>query len=133
MKIVYDKVSLEILYADSIGLAEPDSTQGVIEVNPLTDSIEDYEIQNQNTDDGVDNYVLVKKDAATVSATRESNQWGVVRKVRTGLLNKTDWTQSADSPLTDSKKTEWSTYRQALRDVTTQSDPFNITWPQEPS
>ena len=28
-----------------------------------------------------------------------------------------DWTQSADSPLSDSKKAEWATYRQALRDV----------------
>ena len=133
MKIFYDKVSLDILYADSVGLAEPDLTQGVIEVSPLPDSIENYEVQNQNTDDGIDNYVLVKKDAATITAKQESDKWGIVRSERATLLNKTDWTQSGDSPLTDSKKTEWATYRQALRDVTTQADPFNITWPQEPS
>jgi hypothetical protein len=27
---------------------------------------------------------------------------------------------------------EWSAYRQALRDVTTQTDPFSITWPTKP-
>ena len=56
-----------------------------------------------------------------------------LREMRDDKLLKTDWTQNADSPLTDSKKTEWVTYRQALRDITKQSDPFNITWPTEPS
>jgi len=28
-------------------------------------------------------------------------------------------------------KTAWATYRQALRDITTQADPFNITWPNQ--
>ena len=49
-----------------------------------------------------------------------------------------DWTQFNDSPLTDAKKDEWKTYRQALRDITS-SQPTpnielsNITWPTEPS
>lgn len=29
--------------------------------------------------------------------------------------------------------TEWATYQQALRDITTQNDPFNITWPTPPA
>jgi hypothetical protein len=33
------------------------------------------------------------------------------------LLNECDWTQLADSPLTDQKRSEWATYRQALRDI----------------
>lgn len=40
-----------------------------------------------------------------------------VRKQRDELLLASDWTQGADSPLTDSKKAEWVTYRQALRDM----------------
>ena len=28
---------------------------------------------------------------------------------------------------------DWKNYRQALRDVPTQSDPDNITWPTKPS
>ena len=27
----------------------------------------------------------------------------------------------------------WRTYRQALRDITKQSDPSNLTWPNKPS
>ncbi len=67
------------------------------------------------------------------TAEKTNTQWNAVRTQRTGKLKTSDWTQGADSPLTDSKKTEWVTYRQALRDITKQSDPFNITWPTEPS
>jgi hypothetical protein len=40
-----------------------------------------------------------------------------LRAARTRELSQTDWTQVADSPLSDSKKAEWATYRQALRDL----------------
>jgi hypothetical protein len=36
--------------------------------------------------------------------------------------------------MSDSKKTEWSTYRQALRDLpASTSDPLNPIWPVKPS
>ena len=49
-----------------------------------------------------------------------------------------DWTQGADSPLTSTKKAEWATYRQALRDIMSNlpSDldhPDNVSWPSTPS
>jgi hypothetical protein len=31
-----------------------------------------------------------------------------------------------------STKESWAIYRQALRDITNQADPFNITWPTPP-
>ena len=71
-------------------------------------------------------------DTRTTSE-KTAAEWKFVRTEITKLLKASDWTQNADSPLTDSKKAEWVTYRQALRDVPTQSDPFNITWPTEPS
>jgi len=40
-----------------------------------------------------------------------------LRSARTQLLWDSDWTQMPDSPLTDAKKSEWSTYRQELRDL----------------
>ena len=40
-----------------------------------------------------------------------------VREKRDKLLNFSDWTQMPDSPLSESKKTEWATYRQQLRDM----------------
>ena len=49
-------------------------------------------------------------------------------------LKKCDWRVGPDSPLSDSKKAEWQTFRQALRDITTQSGfPTNVTWPTKPS
>tara|TARA_Y100000590_G_scaffold247172_1_gene277751 strand:- start:33 stop:314 length:282 start_codon:yes stop_codon:yes gene_type:complete len=41
----------------------------------------------------------------------------MVRNERTLRLQECDWTQSPDSALTDAKKAEWATYRQALRDM----------------
>tara|TARA_B100001113_G_scaffold248987_1_gene205051 strand:- start:104 stop:589 length:486 start_codon:yes stop_codon:yes gene_type:complete len=40
-----------------------------------------------------------------------------VKQYRNALLSWSDWTQGNDSPLGSSKKTEWQTYRQALRDL----------------
>ena len=54
--------------------------------------------------------------------------------MRNMLLRDSDWTQFNDSPLSDSKKTEWKTYRQNLRDLpATEEDPENPTWPTKPS
>jgi hypothetical protein len=40
-----------------------------------------------------------------------------IRSQRNDLLAKCDWTVLADSPLTEEKRAEWLTYRQALRDI----------------
>jgi hypothetical protein len=65
-------------------------------------------------------------------AARTEQEWVAVRGQRNFRLSMCDWTQLADAPLTDEKRSEWVLYRQALRDITTQSDPFNITWPTRP-
>ena len=54
------------------------------------------------------------------------------RQKRNELLRETDWTQLNDSPLIAGKKAEWVSYRQTLRDITDQSDIFNIVWPDKP-
>ena len=56
-----------------------------------------------------------------------------VRSDRNSLLRQSDWTQMPDSALSDSKKTEWVTYRKSLRDIPSQSGfPKTITWPTAP-
>lgn len=40
-----------------------------------------------------------------------------IRARRNDLLAKCDWTVLVDSPLTEEKRAEWITYRQALRDI----------------
>ena len=53
-----------------------------------------------------------------------------VRKQRNDLLAACDWTQVADAPV---DKDAWATYRQALRDITTQVGfPLSIDWPVAP-
>lgn len=61
-----------------------------------------------------------------------NGQWTFIRYQRNELLTECDWTQLQDSPLSEQKKEEWQTYRQSLRDITLQSDPFNIIWPTKP-
>ena len=45
------------------------------------------------------------------------NSWDRIRNERGAVLESTDWTQVSDSALDAGKKTEWSTYRGALRDI----------------
>tara|TARA_Y100000114_G_C11629906_1_gene263908 strand:- start:44 stop:469 length:426 start_codon:yes stop_codon:yes gene_type:complete len=47
----------------------------------------------------------------------------LLRVERNRLLAETDWTQLPNAPLTDAKKKEWETYRQALRDLPSKSTP----------
>ena len=61
-----------------------------------------------------------------------------LRMQRDGLIAKTDWRMLPDYPGTN--QTEWQTYRQALRDITTQTPSLDvdgnltgITWPTPPN
>ena len=52
------------------------------------------------------------------------------RSRRDSLLLASDWTQLPDVPA--ATRLAWQSYRQALRDITTQPDPTNIVWPTSP-
>jgi hypothetical protein len=41
-----------------------------------------------------------------------------LRQRRNSLLSSSDWTVLSDNQLTTTEKTNWKTYRQALRDIT---------------
>ena len=71
-----------------------------------------------------------KVEATTTEerTTLINKQWSGIREERDEKLKETDWRASSDLTMSD----DWKTYRQALRDIPTQSDPFNITWPTEP-
>ena len=68
--------------------------------------------------------------------------WEILRIERNKLLKETDKYMVLDYPnLSESKKNEWITYRQLLRDLPLNANPsvneeselINITWPQQPS
>lgn len=68
---------------------------------------------------------------AWVDPRTPTTQWAVVRAERDARIAKTDWTQLDDTPAV--AKGKWKTYRQALRDVTNQANPFAIVWPVPPA
>ena len=67
-----------------------------------------------------------------------------LRSERDNLLLSSDFTQLGDIGLSESKKTEWINYRQALRDITKTASPklleelpvldlSSVTFPTKPS
>ena len=56
------------------------------------------------------------------------HQWITLRTKRLKLLQETDYMGNSDYPITN----EWREYRQALRDITEQGNPFDIIWPNKP-
>ena len=75
----------------------------------------------------------------TKDARLLADEWTRIRRERDRLLTESDWTQGNDSPLSESKKTEWGTYRTSLRDLPSNHSGFSdpktdiITWPTKPS
>ena len=71
------------------------------------------------------------------AVARIDNILEILRLKRDVLLAESDWTQVNDSPLSDTKKEEWSVYRQALRDLPTNNinatSIDDITFPTPPS
>lgn len=66
----------------------------------------------------------------TVEAIPDAEKAGQVRAERNTKLSDSDWTQVADAPV---DKQAWATYRQALRDISTQTGfPWTVDWPVAP-
>ena len=86
---------------------------------------------NDVTQKIVDGQIVNKTQSVDTSALASE-----VREERKIILDWCDWTQSPDSPLSDSKKAEWATFRQALRDLPSHSNWPNLQeadWPDEPT
>ena len=77
-----------------------------------------------------DGETTAAEQEAAYKATKDAEQAKSVRQSRSDRLADCDWTQVADSPV---DKAVWATYRQALRDITTQDGfPWTVTWPDAP-
>jgi hypothetical protein len=72
----------------------------------------------------------VEQEAA-YKAAKDEEQAKSIRTSRNEKLKECDWTQVADAPV---DQAAWATYRQALRDVTSQVGfPWDIIWPNDPN
>ena len=110
------------------------ATQKLEVVDPYLDGGTVYDV---NVVDLTADEISANTSAANARAEK------AVRDRRNKLLAESDWTQMADSPLTDEAKSSWATYRQALRDITSHAnfpnlnsgDQFDGTgsdWPSKP-
>ena len=70
---------------------------------------------------------------AWIDARTAASKWADVRMRRDRLLQRSDWTGLSDAPMTGPARAQWAQYRQALRDITKQSDPDAIVWPEPPA
>lgn len=126
-KILFPNTSFSRLGPDLVFLADNNSrrvadptynsaTQKLNSVTPYIDGdyVIEYEVVSLTTDE---------KTAV------DNTHWEKIRQQRNEKLKESDWRASSDLTLSDA----WKTYRQNLRDIPTQSDPWNITWPTEPS
>jgi hypothetical protein len=95
-----------------------DYTKNIFEETPIL--VEGVYYQNWQMEDASSSEI----DERLIS------KWVEVRQIRNELLGECDWTQLTDIPA--ETKNLWQNYRQELRDITNQSNPFNIIWPVRP-
>lgn len=62
----------------------------------------------------------------------DEHAWQEIREKRNNLLQECDWTQLADSPLSEQVKAQYVVYRQLLRDITEAISPEEVIWPIKP-
>ena len=100
--------------------------------------VTDYGVDIGQDYDGTKIVVPDSVDTRTLSDCYEQ-----LRTKRNKKLVASDWSQYPDSPLDSTKKAEWATYRQALRDLPVSASPkldsngdldmTSVTWPTPPS
>lgn len=73
-------------------------------------------------------YEIWDMPLSTAEQIRDDHLWVDIRTKRNLLIVESDWMANSDVTMSD----QWRTYRQSLRDITTQSDPSNIIWPTKP-
>jgi hypothetical protein len=95
-----------------------DYTKNILEGTPIL--VDGVYYQNWEMEDASQSEIDLRMEA----------KWSEIRDIRNELLQECDWTQLGDIPT--ETKTNWQTYRQELRDVTNQSNPFSIVWPVKP-
>lgn len=102
--------------------------QEVREVTPTLSggvATQSWEVVEKYTAEEKTAYVT-KREAETLDTKKAA-----VRSERNAKLAASDWTQGKDIP--DAVSTPWAAYRQALRNITTQTGfPWEVQWPTQP-
>jgi hypothetical protein len=137
----FDQLTPEVMEAIGVDavLEGPQATGGTVYQFSQADGVEQidgkwytkYVLGPVFTDTTVDGVTTTAADnEAAYKAGKDAEQAKSVRTQRGEKLKDSDWTQVADAPV---NKSAWATYRQALRDISSQEGfPWTITWPTQP-
>jgi len=137
MYIIQDKISKQVIIATYDIITLNDVTKiATIENNGSILIDDSLEINHYPGETILTDYVsgLYCFDGTVWSEYLTKTQvWNEIRTVRNQKLKDSDWTQFSDVVLDPVLKQEWITYRQTLRDITSQStNPYDIIWPLAP-
>ena len=138
---VWDSAVCEFIGIDPVLQApQPENTDPLKTVrldgtvqDSLGNWVQNWEVVDLFSDTTVEGVTTTKaQHEEAFMARRNTERWTQIRSQRDSLLKDTDWLSIRAADTGTPMPTEWSTYRQALRDVTGQEDPFNIVWPTKP-
>ena len=96
-------------------------------------NIKYYASKRDSEIDGVKSHFIGDDTARDARILAE--KWTNIRERRNKLLTESDWVvvKAKEEHANASIPSDWVDYRTALRDITKQSDPDDITWPTKPS
>ena len=97
-----------------------------------TYNIKYYASKRDSEIEGVQSHFVGQDD--TKDARILAEKWANIRTRRNRELTESDWVvvKAKEEHANASIDSNWMEYRTALRDITKQSDPDNITWPSKP-
>jgi hypothetical protein len=128
--ILYDKTT-GFIHFPSLTTNERMIAKTLAEDSNLAYMVGSVQVDKYQVNVSVDPHVIEEKPPVTINVP------GWIRDLRWRYLQSSDWAVGSDTPLSDSKKAEWVTYRQALRDLPAtyadETDIENVIWPSEPS
>ena len=133
--VVYEKATGKILSSGTTCFPEKlETAEQAVLVNAVAHITDDYVDRGEVKSKGPrpsEAHDFDHLEKRWLDRRTPDSQWALVRRERDRLLSETDWTQLPDVPQTT--KELYLGYRQALRDITDQADPFNISWPGKPA
>jgi len=119
--------NMQSAYACDLG--NPSIFEHVAVVTTIADTWEGA-LEAKRTDDGTIKVVVNDAIFQEREAVEIDRAWESLRTKRNQLLEKSDWTQGNDSPLTALEKEAWAAYRIKLRFITDGiADPRTVVWP----
>ena len=133
---VYEALGIDVVFETpqpSASGAYKTVVRNGVEQNAKDQWVQAWVEQDMFADTTVDDVTTTKAEhEAAYQARLDADAAAAVRSQRDGLLVETDWMGLSDVTMSS----DWATYRQALRDITTHSNfPHNLTeddWPEKP-